>query len=294
MKFEERATVFTCGNDRLLAIISASDRPAPRGVMVVVGGPQYHAGSHRQFTLLCRALAANGITAMRFDCRGMGDSGGAMRSFEDIQPDIRAAVDHFCNEIPEIREVVIWGLCDAASAALIGAHLDKRITGLVLVNPWIRTPEGLAKAQLKHYYWSRLTDPNFWRKLGRGELAVAATVRSFAGSLKLALGLGKAGAAPGSTTDEITPSHIDSNAPLPERMADGMSRFTGKVLLLLSGNDITAQEFEEVVRGSRRWHRMLANARVKRRILPEANHTFASAQWRDQVATWTAQWVQSW
>jgi len=134
MNFEEQAVVFSCGDARLIAIISSPAQPSHRGVLIVVGGSQYRAGSHRQFTLLCRALAERGIAAMRFDYRGMGDSEGEMRTFEDVRPDIRAAVDQFCVQVPGLREVAIWGLCDAASAALFYAHQDSRITGLVLLN----------------------------------------------------------------------------------------------------------------------------------------------------------------
>jgi hypothetical protein len=77
-------------------------------------------------------------------------------------------------------------------------------------------------------------------------------------------------------------------------MADGLCRFKGKVLLILSGRDLTAQEFEEVVRGSKRWQKLIADTRVERRALAEANHTFSTREWRDQVAAWTAHWVRSW
>ena len=163
--YAETALAFPCEGELLAGIVCLPKQPLGRGVLVVVGGPQYRAGSHRQFTLLCRALAAQGIAAMRFDCRGMGDSEGRMRTFEEIQPDVRAAVDQFFAQVPQLREVIIWGLCDAACAALFYAHLDRRVTGLVLLNPWVRTPEGIARAQLKHYYWSRLSSREFWCRM---------------------------------------------------------------------------------------------------------------------------------
>jgi len=61
---------------------SDDDRRAACGVLIVVGGPQYRVGSHRQFLLLSRRLAAEGHPVMRFDYRGMGDASGAMRGFE--------------------------------------------------------------------------------------------------------------------------------------------------------------------------------------------------------------------
>jgi alpha/beta superfamily hydrolase len=89
------------------------------GVLVVVGGPQYRVGSHRQFLLLSRRLASEGYPVMRFDYRGMGDGGGAMRSFEDVSADIGAAIEAFQRRCPSVRRIVLWGLCDAASAALL-------------------------------------------------------------------------------------------------------------------------------------------------------------------------------
>lgn len=294
MIVEERAIVLSCDLDQLMAIISVPHHPTARGVLIVVGGPQYRAGSHRQFTLLCRALAAAGIPAMRFDVRGMGDSEGETRTFEDISSDMHAATDRFFAELPALQEVVIWGLCDAASAALINAHHDPRIKGLVLLNPWVRTAEGLAKAQLKHYYWSRLTDRAFWHKLLRGELAIAAAAGSFVSAVLTAFGRGKTSAVMDSSTLTPAPVKIDKGPTLPERMADGLKQFEGKVLLILSGRDLTAQEFEAVVQGSPQWQRLLADTRVQSRKLVEANHTFSTREWRDQVAIWTTDWVQSW
>ncbi|KAB8057318.1 hydrolase 1, exosortase A system-associated, partial [Janthinobacterium violaceinigrum] len=59
---------------RLVGILSLPAAPGPRGVLIVTGGPQYRVGSHRQFVLLARALAAQGVPVLRFDLRGMGDS----------------------------------------------------------------------------------------------------------------------------------------------------------------------------------------------------------------------------
>jgi uncharacterized protein len=294
MSFAERAVAFSCEGARLIAIVSLPKRPLRRGVIVVVGGPQYRAGSHRQFTLLCRALAEQGIAAMRFDYRGMGDAEGDVRTFEGVQMDIRAAIDQFSMQVPELTEVVIWGLCDAASAALFYAHADPRVSGVVLVNPWVRTSTGIAKARLKHYYWSRFTNKEFWRKVAHGEFALAAAARSFAGTLFAALGSPRQGAqAEGGPAVSSHPGS-DAAASLPERMADGLSRFKGEVLLILSGQDLTAQEFNALVRASGRWGKLLSAGRVQRRDLPEADHTFSRREWRDQVIAWTIAWVRSW
>src|SRR4051794_21287485 len=114
MNYREIPFFFSCEGESLLAVAAVPDRPAPAGVLIVIGGPQYRAGSHRQFVHLARHLASRGIVCMRFDVRGMGDSTGEMQSFEDIQPDIAAAVDVFCSE-QKLERVVLWGLCDGAT-----------------------------------------------------------------------------------------------------------------------------------------------------------------------------------
>ena len=129
----ERVLLFTCQGLSLPGILHPGAPGASRGVLVVVGGPQYRVGSHRQFVLLARDLAAAGVPVLRFDCRGMGDAEGEFPGFEDLDADLAAAIDAFFTQVPSLREVVIWGLCDAASAALFYAGSDARVRGLVLL-----------------------------------------------------------------------------------------------------------------------------------------------------------------
>ena len=57
MSHSEEAGKFPCGDATLLGIISVPDSADDTGVVVIVGGPQYRVGSHRQFVLLARSLA---------------------------------------------------------------------------------------------------------------------------------------------------------------------------------------------------------------------------------------------
>ncbi|WP_338769341.1 hydrolase 1, exosortase A system-associated [Massilia sp. METH4] len=300
MQPDEQALTFPCAGEWLTAILSPAApaaTPARRGVLIVVGGPQYRAGSHRQFALLARALAARGIPAMRFDYRGMGDSTGPARNFEDVDTDLRAAVDRFMSAVPGMAEVVIWGLCDAASAALFYARHDRRVAGLVLLNPWARTPAGLARATLKHYYVQRLLQPALWKKIASGQFEFGKALRSLTGLL---------GASRGDKPSEPnhpaklpeTPANTVAAKPampagpdLHARMLAGWQGFEGPILLITSGADLTAQEFLDMVKASRQWRKLLAAPRVQRRTLQAADHTFSRREWRDQVAAWTAQWV---
>ncbi len=291
MSFKERALRFSHHDSWLYGILSLPEQAAARGVLLVVGGPQYRVGSHRQFTLLARYLAAQGIPVMRFDFRGMGDSEGEMRTFEAVEEDIHYAVEQFFKEMASLKEVVIWGLCDAASAALFYAHQDQRITGLVLLNPWVRTEQGMARAYLKHYYLARLFTLEFWKKIGRGRFNYIATIRSFLKLTRNSLLKNKELAM---TAENGAGNVSDMRMPLPDRMLHGLSRFKGRILVITSGNDLTAQEFLDLVKGSSSWQKYLSGSHVKQFNLAEANHTFSRREWRDQVATWTRDWIKSW
>jgi len=281
----ERPLTFACEGASLTGVLSGAGLAAGRGVLIVVGGPQYRAGSHRQFTLLARHLGERGVPTLRFDYRGMGDGAGEVRTFEDVGADIRCAVDLFFASAPHLKEVVIWGLCDAASAALFYAHGDARVKGLVLLNPWVRTEQGLARTHLKSYYFQRLFQASLWRKLARGEFNAREAAAAFGRNVFGAIGPGRS---PG-----IGKNSRSRELPLPDRMEDALRRFRGRVLIILSGNDLTAREFEGVVANSRAWQLLLGDERVTRYRLPEANHTFARRAWRDQVALWTEGWVKS-
>ena len=274
---------FPCAGERLLGIAHSGDDDFPIGVVVVVGGPQYRAGSHRQFVLLARGLARAGYPVLRFDYRGMGDSGGAPRTFEGVHDDIRAAVDAFVRRFPHAGRVVLWGLCDAASAIAFYAAHDPRIAGIVMLNPWVRTEEGRAGAYLRHYYWRRLLDPRFWRKLASGRF----DPRSSLGSL---VALARAASGRAGTGKPSREAESDAR-PLPARVLEGLERYRGPVLFVLSGRDLTAGEFKDVLGDSKRWSRLLESPRCTRHDVAAADHTFSRREWSDRVADLTRAWL---
>jgi hypothetical protein len=54
MTVSEEPLLFRCENARLVGILHRPAEQRTRGVLLVVGGPQYRVGSHRQFVLLAR------------------------------------------------------------------------------------------------------------------------------------------------------------------------------------------------------------------------------------------------
>lgn len=280
MMYRDDAFVLNCEGEHMLAILSqpVASTALDVGVVIVVGGPQYRVGSHRQFKLLADRLAGAGITTLRFDYRGMGDSSGDLRSFEYVSADIGTAIDAMIHRSGHVKKVVIWGLCDGASAALLYLHAagDSRVRGLCLLNPWVRSEVSLARAQVKHYYANRLREKAFWLKLLSGQVAGTA-VRSLWRNLRTARAVPQAGA---------------DAAQYQQRMAAAWRRFDGHILLVLSENDYTAKEFLEYTQMDRDWHALLNRATVLRHELAGADHTCSDMASRSAVESLTLEWTQ--
>lgn len=281
MNYTEQTIVFACAQDMLTGILATPGANASTGVIVIVGGPQYRVGSHRQFVLLSRALAAAGYPVLRFDYRGMGDSEGVQRDFTQVSQDIAAAIGAMQAHLPSVERVVLWGLCDGASAALTYCHdtNDARVCGLCLLNPWVRSAASLARAQVKHYYGQRLRQKEFWVKLLSGKVAVSAITSLWRNVRLMGSRAGvKAGA---------------QQLPFQQRMASAWNSFGGSLLLLLSGNDYTAKEFVEYAAMDAAWAGLLVQAQVVRHDLPDADHTFSDAASRTRVEVLTVAWLRA-
>ena len=275
----ESAIAFACAGERLLGIVTRPQQAATTGVVIVVGGPQYRVGSHRQFVLLARDLAEAGYAVLRFDCRGMGDSDGEARSFEDVDLDVAAAINALAAACPEVRSVVLWGLCDGASAALLFSlrRPDLRVRGLVLLKPWVRSEQSLARVRLRHYYGERLLQPEFWKKLVRGGTNLVAAVRDLARNWRLAR-----------TARAVRSDAAPSFRSL---MAAGFRAFDGHILIILSGRDATAQEFLDCANSDPQWAGLLQRGLLARLDVPDADHTFSVPAARFAVEQGTRAWL---
>ena len=276
----ERPVVFDCDGEKLVGIFHAGKAGVKQAVVVVVGGPQYRIGSHRQFVIMARALAAAGTPVFRFDYRGMGDSTGEIRSFERVESDIRAAVDCMIRDDPEIEQVVLLGLCDAASAILMYLPSDNRVSRVILLNPWVHTEAGEAKVYLKNYYLRRIFQKTFWQKVVSGGFDV---MRSFRDAVKVVKAL-RADSRLDANDSQRATSFIDL-------MRDGLRAFDGPVLTLISGRDLTASQFMELLRSDNDWRRLSSRSNFHLINLPAADHTMSRREDLNRACDSIIEWL---
>ena len=274
----EQYIQFSAAGQLLSAILHPGD--AHIGVLLVVGGPQYRVGSHRQFVKLSRYLSANKVPSMRFDSRGMGDSSGEKLAFYQQDEDISQAIAAFFRHCPSLQQVILWGLCDAASAILIALNKpDPRIAAVVLLNPWVRQSQSHAKTLLRHYYLNRLRQKQFWQKLLSGGIAPLASLKQLWHTVKTSTAPKPISEA---STEVTAHNYIDA-------MHQGWQAFSGNIMLISSADDLTAQEFLALCQQPK-WQALLA--RCQHHSIANADHTFSCQAWRGQVEQLTLQFVQ--
>jgi len=234
MKIDEQVVEVGSPGGEMIGVLAQPASPArakPIGVVIVVGGPQTRVGSHRQFVLLARSLAGAGYACLRFDYRGMGDSSGPRPDFEQAGPDIRSACDALLGAVASCEGVALWGLCDGATAALLYAAEDERVRLVMAANPWVRNAKSQSAAFVSDHYGSRLRSADFWRRLLTGRVDVVRSCAEAVGHIWRAWrpsGVSQSSEARGAVARLLRtriPASVDA-------------------VILLSGNDLVAREFE--------------------------------------------------
>lgn len=153
----------------LLALVT---RPAGRAaeqapvVVFLNTGIIHHVGHHRMYVTLARRLAARGLTCVRFDFSGLGDSlprGDGKPPLQAWTQDIRLVLDWMQGRYGSSR-FVLTGLCAGADHAVLYGRNDPRVTGLVLMDPSLPP----TRRYYFHYVLQRLGDPRSWWSLATG------------------------------------------------------------------------------------------------------------------------------
>lgn len=286
---KEEPVVFSCEGEDLIGVVHQGADGASIGMLcIVAGGPQYRGGCGRQLVELARAVAADGYPVMRFDHRGLGDGGGEFLGFEHLGADIHAAIEQFLLQVPSLEHVVLWGGCDAASAALINASVHPAIVSIVAANPWVSTSETAARVRKKHYL-KRLGERSFWAKVLKLEYNPFDYIGPSSGRSRKSKNHNTLAPATSTSTKSQSVSLADSYV---DRMLEGMDTFAGSVLLLMSGRSLISREFDELVASNAAWSKVCGRGSVSRIEVKDADQTFSTRESKNAMIEAGRQWLR--
>lgn len=272
-KNTETATVYQVSDEPVVGILHMGHTNVKTGVVFVVGGRQYRTGAHRQFVRIARSLAAEGFSVFRFDLRGMGDSAAEPLDFLDTAPDISGAVEELRRRVPSLEKIILWGLCDGASASIVYAS-SNQVAGVIMVNPWITTTVGAARTTLRHYYLKRILSAEFWKRFVWGRVNGLQSLRYLYHQMRRGF--------------VRLPVTAHSKADLPDLVCSAIESFTGKIAVITSEKDLTAKEFnDELVKRYRA--PAIRLPRVSFFHL-EADHTFSTIEQHEKLQNITLEW----
>jgi len=275
----ENTVQFSTNNKKLFGIlhIPDGDNSPDIVILMVTGGPQTRVGSHRLYVQLARYLCANGIASFRFDYEGTGDSEGNWVGYKYAGASIQAAIDHLKSNILRSNpNMIIWSLCDGATASLVfAAQNPDRVQALILCNPYLFHAESRAKTFLKYYYIRRVFEISFWKKLISRQFNVKNSVRSIVNFAKTSAG------EMGQTDHSFDKNFFGLEYEIPlENVIGSILDLKQKVSYVLSTNDLAAKQFEELIRSKRLKH-VLTRGNHAIRYIKNADHTFSSREAKD-------------
>ncbi|MCL4705768.1 hydrolase 1, exosortase A system-associated [bacterium] len=270
----EQTAQFKCDGQRLYGILHLPDRPQviERVVLMVVGGPQTRIGSHRLYVQLARFLCMQGIAVFRFDYAGIGDSESAWRGYKFAGPSISAAIDFLFKEIPLLKDVILWSLCDGATACAVFVHHEQpRIAGMILCNPYLHSAASQAKTILRHYYGRRLLQKDFWQKALALRLNMRDSLVSFGGLVKQSQNSNGRAAAAHRPDEYAIEIH-------PDALVSGLASFRRPIHFLLSTADLTARQFRDFCKRQTKLQKAFKTRRYTIDYVEAADHTFSDNQ----------------
>lgn len=125
--------------DQLVGILSQPEQARANvpAVVILNAGVLHRVGPHRLHVVLARRLAAAGVTCLRLDLGGIGDSinsSDATTFRESAVNDTRLALTGLATKVGAER-FVIFGVCAGADNAIATALVDERIAGIAIVDP---------------------------------------------------------------------------------------------------------------------------------------------------------------
>jgi pimeloyl-ACP methyl ester carboxylesterase len=142
---------------------------APVACLMLNMGANHHIGPRRINVKLARQLATRGISSIRLDLSGLGDSGPASGSEHFLTQavyDLQAAMN-LIETMLGVRRFIVIGLCSGATNGLSLAVADARVVGLLMFDSYSFPGRRTRLERMIRRAVAAPTNPAFIGKLGR-------------------------------------------------------------------------------------------------------------------------------
>lgn len=280
---KETICQFGNGSGLVGILTQPSDASKSNGPVVVLlsAGLLHRVGPFRLYISLARKLADAGVSSLRFDLSGVGDSENSQMTAsieERTLADIRAAYD-FLGEQHGLHEFVIGGLCSGADDAFRAALEDDRVVGSFQLDGMGYRTKKFMKGHMINHYLPRLASAEKWKLLAsrlggaKQEQAAEVEVQNTGGEDDL---------------HRSMPSLEAARAGMASMEAKGQ-----KLLLVYTGGaseyyNYAGQIFDSVPEAKK-------YAGVSECYLPKSDHTYMLKRDREEVMDVLADWYkESW
>lgn len=279
------------------------------GVVLLPPGVKARVGPHRLYRHIANMLSNSGFLVLRFDFHGIGDSEGDIA--EEYLADYYGSVSmgrhiddtvsalDWLEENYNISRFILGGLCGGAITGILAAHGDSRVIGLiglglpvVVDGANIDKSNFITKGQLQKLgkgYIKKLFKPKAWIRF----LTFRSDYKIIVKAFKQVLGITKTETQKvvSPTTDAIKNSDpIDNYNPMFDPAFFNMIKNGQKIILVFSGADRLAWEFNEKFVSRFNDKIESINGRYEMHIIKNANHILSDKKWQNEmfdiISTW--------
>ncbi len=124
--------------DHLVGVenIIASDQGKNIAMILITAGMLNNVGPFRMYVDIAQELSEKGISSLRFDLSGIGESlgvGSTGKSIDRAADEVTEAMDYL-SEKHGIEEFILYGLCSGADDSVQTALKDDRVKGVIALD----------------------------------------------------------------------------------------------------------------------------------------------------------------
>lgn len=256
---------FVSGQNKLAFVYEAPAASRNVGVLFVHAGGGNRLGPHRMFVEMARRFNSQGYPTFRFDLSGCGDSGGSADENGTASEvlDTVNAIRHF-HATASLDEVIVFGVSRGSRLAFEAAAGDKLpLAGMILLSPPLSSTQVALRntATYGAEYLRKLKDPNYLRRLIKGDVSFGGVWRTLANAWRV--------------KDRYSKSPVTNHVTV------------CPVLVIYAGSDPMLNESRRHYVGSCK----TVGAPVECHVIEHANHSFFHYQWKQQIADITQRWL---